>query len=118
MKRSTALPANHILEAIGNIEVGLAGHDVDSFRMDRRTRQLVERNLEIISEASRRIPQALKDGEPGIPWVAIAGIGNVLRHDDHKADPAMLWETCRKDLPPLQEAVLRIRSSLGGPRGS
>ena len=36
-------------------------------------RQLVERNLEILSEASRRLPDELKEQEAHIPWRAVAG---------------------------------------------
>jgi uncharacterized protein with HEPN domain len=112
MRKDPRLPAVHLLEAIANIEADIADHDYGSFRDDRRTRQLVERNLEIISEASRRLPDDLKAAETGIDWRAIAGIGNVLRHDYHHSQPVILWETCRKDLAPLKAAVERIRSLL------
>jgi uncharacterized protein with HEPN domain len=46
-----------------------------------------------LSEASRRLPKELKEGEAHVPWRAIAGIGNVLRHDYHEAYPTILWET-------------------------
>ena len=106
------LHAEHLLEAVANIEADLAGHTFDRFRADRRTRQLVERNLEIVSEASRRLPDDLKAGEPDIDWRAIAGIGNVLRHDYHESQPAILWQTCQKDLGPLKAAVIRIQTEL------
>lgn len=112
MARDATVYADHMLEAIANIEADTAGLDFESFRADRRTRQLVERNLEIISEASRRLPQRLKAQEADIPWKAIAGIGNVLRHDYHVSYPTVLWETCHKDLPPLKAAIVRIRGRL------
>ena len=100
--KSLTVHADHIIEAIANIEADIANHDIESFRADRRVCQLVERNLEIISEASRRLPQALKDKERDIPWDAVAGIGNVLRHEYHRIHASVLWETCRKDLKPLK----------------
>lgn len=109
MARDPALHADHLLQAIANIEADLAGCDFETFRQDRRTKQLVERNLEIISEASRRLPDELKSREKTIEWRAIAGIGNILRHDYHESHPTMLWETCQKDLAPLKAAVTRIR---------
>ncbi|MGH7041400.1 MAG: HepT-like ribonuclease domain-containing protein [Acetobacteraceae bacterium] len=112
MARTASFYADHILDAIVNIEADIAGHDFDSFRADRRARQLAERNLEIISEASRRLPEEMKGTERGIPWEAIAGIGNMLRHDYHRSHPTVLWETCRKDLAPLKAAVARIRRKL------
>ena len=108
MKKNPLVYVKHILDAIGNVAEDLEGMDFESFRADRRARQLLERNLEIISEASRRIPDALKETEKKIPWKAIAGIGNVLRHDYHQTYPVLLWETVEKDLPPLKEAMVRI----------
>ncbi|MGH8294727.1 MAG: HepT-like ribonuclease domain-containing protein [Steroidobacteraceae bacterium] len=110
MERDPRLYVDHMLQAIANIEADTAGLDFESFRLDRRVRQLVERNLEIISEASRRLPQASKDVEGQIPWRAIAGIGNIIRHDYHDTYPTVLWETCAKDLQPLKRALARIRS--------
>jgi uncharacterized protein with HEPN domain len=108
MEKDPTIYLRHILEAIANIETDIAGYDFEKFRADRRTRQLVERNLEILSEASRRLPNEYKDREVQIPWRAIAGIGNVLRHDYHETYPTVLWDTCKKDLQPLKDAVLRI----------
>jgi uncharacterized protein with HEPN domain len=116
-KRAT-VPADHILEAIRNIEADIAGLDVETFRANRRAVQLVERNLEIISEASRRLPPEQRDREKDVPWAAIAGIGNVLRHDYHRSSAEVLWETCRNDLRPLKAAVQRIRRRLVRGRGA
>ena len=112
MAKSLTLYADHILDAIANIEADIAGLDRDRFTADRRARQLVERNLEIISEASRRLPDDLKAGERDVPWKDVATIGNVLRHDYHSSHPRILWETCNKDLGPLKAAVERMRSSI------
>lgn len=109
MSKNLALYADQILEAITNIYADINGKDLQSFCADRRVRQLVERNLEILSEASRRLPDEFKQKESDIPWRNIAGIGNVLRHDYYKSNPEILWEICRKDLRNLQNAVERIR---------
>ena len=113
MEKDPRVYVRHILEAIANIEADTAGYDFERFRLDRRARQLVERNREILSEASRRLPKELKDLEAHIPWRAIAGIGNVLRHDYHETYPTVLWDTCKKDLAPLQAAVRRISGGIG-----
>ena len=49
-------------------------------------RLAAERAIEIVSEASRHIPDEMKDTAPGVPWRKIAGIGNVLRHDYPKVE--------------------------------
>ncbi len=112
MSKDPALYADQILEAIKNIYADIEGKDLEDFRADRRTRQLVERNLEILSEASRRLPDEFKRRESDIPWRNIAGIGNVLQHDYYKSNPEILWEICRKDLRNLQKAVERIGQML------
>jgi uncharacterized protein with HEPN domain len=114
MEKDPAIYVRHILEAIANIETDIAGYDFEKFRADRRTRQLVERNLEILSEASRRLPNEYKDREVQISWRAIAGIGNVLRHDYHETYPTILWDTCQKDLKLLKDAVVRIGAVIAG----
>jgi uncharacterized protein with HEPN domain len=113
MDKDPRVYIRHILDAIANIEADTAEYDFERFRLDRRARQLVERNLEILSEASRRLPQQLKDLQAHIPWRAIAGIGNVLRHDYHDTYPTVLWDTCKKDLAPLKAAVLHIAGGIG-----
>ena len=90
-QRDPRLHADDILQAIANIEADTVDLDFETFAADRRVRQLVERNLEIISEASRRIPGHLKAAEPDVPWREIAGIGNVLRHDYGEVRPDVLW---------------------------
>jgi uncharacterized protein with HEPN domain len=70
-----------ILEAIEHIRGEMAGVTIDAFEADWRKRWLVERGVEIISEASRHLTEELKGRHPQIPWAKIAGIGNVLRHD-------------------------------------
>ena len=112
MDKDPSLPVRQALEAIDNIEKDTVGLDLAAFRKDRRARQLVERNLEIVSEASRRIPDSLKAAYPGIRWKDIAGIGNILRHEYHKVMPDMLWQTCRGSLPPLEKALKSIQRGI------
>jgi uncharacterized protein with HEPN domain len=113
-QRDPRLQADDILQAIANIEADTAGLGFERFVADRRVRQLVERNLEIISEASRRIPDRLKATEPEVPWQEIAGIGNVLRHDYGAVRPDILWGVRTHRLTALKAAVQRIRARLGG----
>jgi hypothetical protein len=53
---------------------------------------LVERGIEIISEAGRRLPGELKRRHPEIPWRKIAGVGNVLRDEYERNCPGRALE--------------------------
>jgi uncharacterized protein with HEPN domain len=64
---------------------------------------LVERGLEIISEASRHLPETVKAAHPEIPWVKVAGIGNVLRHSYDRIAPDILWKVAQNDLSTLYD---------------
>ena len=83
----------------------IQGFDLGSFRKDLRTLYAVTRCLEIISEASRRLPEDLKARHPLIGWKNMAGAGNIYRHDYEDIDPTLVWEAVLLDLPPLQAAV-------------
>ena len=68
-------------------------------------RDAVERNLERISEASRHIPSELKARRKDIAWRAVAGLGNVLRHDYPRVKDPRVWQIVANDLPALKAAV-------------
>ena len=72
-----------------------------------------QRALEIISEASRRLPAAMKARHPEIPWVDVAGAGNVYRHDYEDVRQRDVWTTVQKHLPPLLAVVERELHKLG-----
>ena len=69
-----------ILEAIAGIEGAVQGKTLDDFAADWLLRHAVQRGIEIISEATRRIPQDLLAAQPQVSWAQIKGIGNTLRH--------------------------------------
>jgi uncharacterized protein with HEPN domain len=91
-----------IVEAIELIREEMAGVTLAAFEQDRRKRWLVERGIEIISEASRRLSAEMKSRHPDIPWPKVAGIGNVLRHEYEDVAPDVLWHVVRDDLPTLE----------------
>ena len=65
----------------------------------------VTRCLEIISEASRRLPDEFKSRHPDIEWREMAGAGNVYRHDYGDVAPRRIWQAVKQALPPLREVV-------------
>jgi uncharacterized protein with HEPN domain len=100
--------AHHIALAIDFT----AGLEYEAFRDDLRTLYAVTRCLEIISEASRRLPAALKARHSSIPWRQIAGAGNIYRHDYEDVAASFVWTTVKKDLAALRAV---IEQELGPP---
>jgi uncharacterized protein with HEPN domain len=85
----------------------LAGFNYDGFRDDLRTLYAVTRCLEIISEASRRLPDELKARHPSIAWKDMAGAGNIYRHDYEDVAAKHVWDAVQIDLPPLRGVIER-----------
>ena len=87
---------------------------LDAFETDWRKRWLVERGIEIVSEASRRLPADMKARHPEIPWRKVAGIGNVLRHEYERTAPDVLWTVARQDLPALDRVCREELAAVSG----
>jgi uncharacterized protein with HEPN domain len=83
----------------------VVGFNQASFKKDVRTLYAVTRCLEIISEASRRIPDNMKDRHPSINWKSMAGAGNIYRHDYEDVAADLVWDTVARALPPLRAAI-------------
>jgi uncharacterized protein with HEPN domain len=79
--RSPILRLSDIIEAVERIRSVLGDMPLDVFENEWQAQWLVERGIEIISEASRHLPDELKARRPHIPWEKVAGIGNILRHN-------------------------------------
>lgn len=94
-----------ILHHIRLVAEFVAGVEQTVFLHDLRTLYAVTRCLEIISEASRRLPDELKARHPTIAWNQMAGAGNVYRHEYEDVVAQIVWETVQLDLPALQTVV-------------
>jgi uncharacterized protein with HEPN domain len=99
-----------IIEAIELIHAEMADVTIQLFENDRRKLWIVERGIEIVSEASRRLPEELKIRHPHIPWRKVAGIGNILRHEYQQVAYDILWRVVMDDLPVL-EAACKIEAA-------
>jgi uncharacterized protein with HEPN domain len=118
MPSKTSNPKAHLLDIRDNIALAtqfIDGFDYDRFRENQLVFYAVTRALEIISEASRRLPAAMKKRHEEIPWVDIAGAGNVYRHDYEDVLQRLVWITVRKHLPPLLAVVAHELQQLGAP---
>jgi uncharacterized protein with HEPN domain len=72
----------------------------------------VTRCLEIISEASRRLPEELKARHPAIEWREMAASGNFYRHEYEHVAARRVWETLTHHLPPLRAVVAHELAAL------
>lgn len=105
MKTRSPIPAlTDIIDAIARIREVIGSITLEEFEADWQRQWLVERGVEIISEASRRLPEEMKARHPEIPWQKVAGIGNILRHDYENIAAPIMWKLAHDDLPVLEKA--------------
>lgn len=101
-----------ILDAIEGIENATHGKTLADYGNEWLLRHGVQRGIEIISEATRRIPVDVQATRPEIPWAQIAAIGNILRHEYHRVADSIVWNVVEQHLPPLKIAIVAIASAL------
>jgi uncharacterized protein with HEPN domain len=112
MARPLDLVLDEMLDYIGQATVYVRDMTFEQYASDRKTQRAVERCIEVISEASRHIPEETKANFPEIPWPDVASIGNVFRHEYHKIATRIVWDTVRLHLPALEAVVSTMRAEL------
>jgi len=106
-----------IRENITRIEAFTAGMDANAFMADAKTYDAVERCLERISEAAKKLNRVAEDLCPNVPWAQIRGVGNWLRHEYDRIDGIRIWYVIERDLAPLKAAVQAALTQLQGKEG-
>jgi uncharacterized protein with HEPN domain len=88
----------------------ISGVDYEAFLSNPLLQRGLERDLEIIGEAARRVSEGFREAHPEIPWRDIIGQRNILSHDYGNVIPARVWQTVTEDLTDL---LVSLRNLLG-----
>jgi uncharacterized protein with HEPN domain len=88
------------------------GKGFAEFEASWQLRWLVQRAIEIISEASRALPNDLTSTRPEIPWSRVRGIGNILRHEYSGLSDRIIWNVVVDELPHLKVAIEAISAAI------
>jgi uncharacterized protein with HEPN domain len=112
MPRQVEVILDEIIAALDGVDAAVKGHDAASFARIWLLQRGVERALEIVSEAVRHLPQTMLDTRPDIAWADIRAIGNLIRHEYHRVEPAVIWSVVNDDLPALRHAIEAMRAKL------
>ncbi|HBQ21204.1 MAG: hypothetical protein A2Z91_00355 [Deltaproteobacteria bacterium GWA2_38_16] len=97
----------HIIDAIQKIESYVSvGKDV--FLSTSHWQDATIRQLEIIGEATKQLPEDFRSKYPNIPWKRIAGLRDVLIHNYLGTDITTVWEITQKNIPELKKQIQTI----------
>lgn len=101
-----------ILDSIDDIEDFIRDMDFEAFRRDKKTIYAVVRCIEVIGEATKNIPRAIRDKHRELPWRKMAGMRDKLIHEYFGIDVEILWKTVKDDIPPLKQPIQNILEHL------
>lgn len=90
------------------IQEYIAGYDFERFKQDYKTVDAVIRNFEIIGEASKNLPNELKDKYAHVPWEEMYRLRNRVTHEYFGIDYDIIWDIAAKELPLNYEDVSEI----------
>jgi uncharacterized protein with HEPN domain len=108
MQRDSRVYLEDILEAITRIRSYTSGLGREAFLADGRTVDAVVRNLEIIGEAAKGVPEDVRRQAPDVEWRKIAGLRDVLIHAYSTVDLEIVWDIVENKLGPLADEVRRV----------
>jgi uncharacterized protein with HEPN domain len=106
--REWAFRIQDILRSIDKIETFTSKMTFSQFKKNDLVIDAVLRNLEIIGEASKNIPVAVRRSYPDVPWEQVYGMRNILIHEYFGVDVTIVWHTAKKHLPVLKKQMENI----------
>ena len=101
-----------ILANIELIQEYTRDYSYETFAVDRKCQDAVERCVTRISEAASKLGGSIESSVPDQPWSEIRAVGNVLRHEYDRVNPILIWRIIREDLAPLKTAIQSLLGRL------
>lgn len=112
MSRSWELFLRDMLEAAQKVIRYTAGHPMEAFVADEMAYDATLRNLEILGEAAKNIPEGIRQLHPEVDWRGVAGLRDILAHAYFALDNETLWKIVRTDIPRLLDLLREIEAKL------
>ena len=102
-----------IVDSIDDIKSFTGSMTFEDFTMDRKTINAVIRSIEVIGEATKRIPKSIRAKYPSIPWKKLTGMRDKMIHEYSGVDIGILWKTVKEDVPSLKPLIQNVLKDLG-----
>jgi uncharacterized protein with HEPN domain len=97
-----------IVDAMEKAQILLKGVTYDQFESDFRINFAVVRALEIVGEATKRLPMTLRDQYPNIPWKQMADMRDGIIHGYDTVDLEIVWDVVKQDIPKIKPQIQRV----------
>jgi uncharacterized protein with HEPN domain len=101
-----------MLEAARKVVRYTGNRQLEAFIADEMAYDATLRNLEVLGEAAKQIPEEIRQRHTDVDWRGIAGLRDILAHAYFALDDATLWKIVRTDIPRVLEQLGPIESEL------
>lgn len=108
MKRDYLVYIDDMLDAMEKAEVAVSGVEYDRFVDDFMINFVVVRALEIVGEATKRLPIEFRDQYPAIPWKKMAGMRDRIIHGYDNVNLDVVWQVVQKEVPRVKPLLQQI----------
>lgn len=108
MPRDYKAYLSDIIGAVNKIERYTNSLSFQDFLQNELVQDGVVRNLEIIGETAKKIPDHIKRKKPDIEWKKIAGLRDILIHDYFGIDVVIVWDIIKNKIPVLKKNILNL----------
>ena len=97
-----------IIDAMNKAEIAITGVTYEQFADDFMINFVIARALEIIGEATKRLPMSLRDQYPAIPWKDMAGMRDRIIHGYDNVDLRTMWDVVKQEIPQVKPQIQQI----------
>jgi len=111
-RRDCKMYIEDILSAINRIEKYINGLEYEEFIQNDMAVDAVIRNLEIIGEASKNVPENARSQYPNVPWKRMIGLRNIVIHEYFGVDLSIVWRIITKNIPEVKPLIEKILNDL------
>ncbi len=101
-----------MFDSINDIGFFTENMTFESFAKDRKTINATIRSIEVIGEATKKLPKSIKDKNSSIPWKKMAGMRDKMVHEYFGVDIEIMWKTIKEDIPKLKPLILELLKNM------
>jgi len=108
MTRDYKLFVKDIFEAIKDIDIFVGDMDYGEFLNDKKTQKAVVWQIHVIGEATKNIPNSIREKYKEVPWKYMARIRDKIAHFYFGIDYEIVWNVIKENLPAIKPAIEKI----------
>jgi uncharacterized protein with HEPN domain len=97
-----------MLDNMQRAEEFIEGFNYNDFIKDEKTSFAVIRCIEIMGEASKHVPEHIRNSYPEIPWKDIAGMRDKLAHFYFGVNLERVWLVVKEDIPIIKPYIAKV----------